>query len=152
MRYLRQMCSKSASKPIVGKLISPSFWWYKNHFGQWALYGHVHCFFTAVSSFEYEPAINPKQRFSASGQCQSRGLFNYLSAKKNMPKLQCLTICRGKKNCTQNSKESSPLHYIFEQRAAGSFLLLKITHKLLLKWRDLKKMHLRTHRTSIFSI
>ena len=38
----------------------------------------------------------------------------------------------------QNSKESSPIHYIFEQRAAGSFLLLKISHKLLLKWRDLK--------------
>ena len=38
----------------------------------------------------------------------------------------------------QNLKESSPLHYIFEQRAACSFLLLKITHKLLLKWRDLK--------------
>ena len=38
----------------------------------------------------------------------------------------------------QNSEDSSPLHYIFEQRAAGSFLLLKIPHKLLLKWRELK--------------
>ena len=33
-----------------------------------------------------------------------------------------------------NSKESSPIHYIFEQRGAGSFLLLKISHKLLNNW------------------
>lgn len=38
----------------------------------------------------------------------------------------------------QNSKEPSPIHYIFEQRAAGSYLLLKISHKLLLKWCNLK--------------
>ena len=62
----------------------------------------MHCFFTAISGFEYEPAINPKQRTSASGQCQSRGLFNSLSAKQKMQKLQCLPICRGKKNCKQN--------------------------------------------------
>lgn len=40
----------------------------------------------------------------------------------------------------QNLEESSPLHYIFEQRAAGSFLLLKIPHKLLLKWREIKNV------------
>ena len=36
------------------------------------------------------------------------------------------------------SDDSSPLQYVFEQRAAGPCLLIKISHKVLLKWRDLK--------------
>ena len=33
---------------------------------------------------------------------------------------------------------SSPLNYVFQQRAAGPCLLIKILNKVLLKWCDLK--------------
>ena len=40
----------------------------------------------------------------------------------------------------EDRENSLHLHYIYEQRVTGAFLTFKISQKLLLKWRKLKKL------------
>ena len=81
-----------------------------------------------IPLLEYKPAINPKQGTLACTANAKTVMSGNLSWKEKI----------ANRSSTSKFKKSSPLHYIFEQWAAGSFLLLKISHKVLLKSRDLK--------------